>query len=107
MDKLSESEARVLALQIAVTFPNHEASTEDIKRLAPKYRELTDPDLEPSASRANEEKWQQIIGNATGSHNKPERRSSLFSQGLAEKTNDGIRVTKKCIEFLRGKGLYK
>jgi hypothetical protein len=105
--KLSEPEARLLALQIAAEFPDHQASTEDIKKLAPQYRELSEADLEPSDTRGNEQKWQQIIGNATGSHNPTDRRASLFAQGLANKTADGIRVTEKGIELLRKNGLYK
>lgn len=106
-DKLGESDARMLALQIAATFPNHEASTEEIKGLVPKYWELSESDLEPSDTRGNEQKWQQIIGNATGSHNTPDRSASLFAQGLAVKTADGIRVTEEGIDLLRREGLYK
>ena len=93
--KLGEPEARILSLQIAATYPNREATTEQIKETVPKYRELSEADLKPSATRLNECMWQQIVGNATGSHNKPDRRTSLFARGLAIKTNDGIRVTDK------------
>ncbi len=105
--KLGEPDARILALQIAATYPNHEATTEQIKESIPKYWELSQADLKPSATRSNECMWQQIVGNATGSHNKPDRRTSLFAQGLAIKTNDGIRVTDKGIALLKSKGLYE
>jgi hypothetical protein len=105
--KLGEPKARILVLQIAATYPNHEATTEDIKGLIPKYWELAEEDLKPSTTRKNECKWQQIVGNATGSYNRPDRRTSLFVQGLAIKTDDGIRVTDKGIAFLKSKGLYE
>ncbi len=103
--KLREAEARILALQIAATFPNHQASTEQIKKAVPDYREFSKADLKPSNTRDNEHMWQQIVGNATGSHSKSF--TSIFVRGLAVRTKDGIRVTKKGIEFLKSKGLYE
>lgn len=35
--RLSEPEARILALRIAATFPQHQASTSEIKDLVPSY----------------------------------------------------------------------
>ncbi|MGH7075188.1 MAG: hypothetical protein ACREFD_13425 [Stellaceae bacterium] len=104
LGKLREPEARLLVLQIAANFPGHAASTSDIKAEVPKYRELTEADLLPSHTRKNECMWQQIIGNATGSH-KPTSRS-IFSLGYAIKTADGIRVTEKGLAHLKSKGLY-
>lgn len=103
--KLREPEARVLALQIAATFPGHVASTAAIKKLAPKFRDFSEADLEPSKTRANETMWQQIIGNAIGSHQASN--TSLYKRGLAIRTGNGLRVTEKGIEFLKAKGLYK
>ncbi|MHB1220257.1 MAG: hypothetical protein ACYC1L_18890 [Alphaproteobacteria bacterium] len=102
--KLKEPEARVLALQIAASFPNHQASTADVKKLVPKYREFSEEDLLPSKTRQNETMWQQIIGNATASHNKSA--TSLYTRGLAVRTRDGLRVTEKGLAFLKAKGLY-
>lgn len=104
VNKLREPEARILALRIAATFPNHESSTADIKKLVPKYREFSEADLLPSKSRANETMWQQIIGNVV-SHQKVG--TSLFKRGLAIRIADGIRVTEKGIEFLKARNLYK
>jgi hypothetical protein len=103
--KLREPEARILALQIAATFPNHQATTEQIKKAVPKYREFSEADLKPSKTRRHENMWQQIVGNATGSHDKSS--TSIFVRGLATRTRDGIRVTDKGIEFLKAKGLYE
>lgn len=102
--RLREPEARLLALQIAATFPNHEATTTQIKELIPDYRELTAADLAPSKTRNGERMWQQITGNIV-SH-KPTS-TSIFSRGLATRTRNGIRVTDKGIELLKEKGLYK
>ncbi len=102
--KLREPEARILALQIAATFPDHQASTTDIKSTAPQFREWSDDDLKPSNTRGNECMWQQILGNAVGSHQNST--VSIFAKGYAEKTQNGIRVTDKGIAMLKGKGLY-
>jgi len=103
--KLREPEARILVLEIAATFPNHEASTTEIKKAAPQFREWSEADLLPSTTRRNESMWQQIIGNAIGSHERS--RTSIFNRGLAVRTRNGIRVTEKGIEFLKAKGRYK
>lgn len=102
--KLRESEARILALRIAATFPNHTASTADIKKSAPDFREFSEADLRQSPTRPNETMWQQILGNAIASHKNSG--PSLYKKGLAERTIDGLRVTAKGIEFLKLKGLY-
>lgn len=102
--KLREPEARLLALRIAATFPNHEATTTQIKELLPDYRELTPADLIPSQKRDGECMWQQIVGNVI-SHKTSS--TSLFSQGLAVRTQDGIRVTDKGVTLLKTKGLYE
>ena len=103
--KLREQEARILVLEIAATFPNHQASTTEIKDAAPRFREFSEDDLKPSETRRNECMWQQIIGNAIGSHEKSS--TSIFNRGLAVRTRDGIRVTEKGIEFLKARGRYK
>ena len=99
--KLREPDARVLALRIAATFPGRTASTAQIKKLVPKYVTLTNADLTPSESRANEEKWQQIVGNVI-SHK--ETSTSIFSRGHAERTTDGIRVTDEGVAYLKRQG---
>lgn len=103
-NKLGEPEARLLALQIAAKFPGREATTTQIKDAIPDYRELTPGDLAASPTRAGECVWQQIIGNVV-SHQKSS--TSLFNRGLAVRTKNGIRVTEKGIEYLKGKGLYE
>ncbi len=101
-DKLRETEARKLALQIASTFPNHRASTAEIKKLVPKYRELSAADLSPSLTRENETMWEQIIGNVV-SHKKSS--VSIFNRGFATRTADGIEVTPKGIAYLKSEGI--
>jgi len=104
LKKFREPEARILALQIAATFPKHQASTAEIKNAAPHFRQWSEDDLEPSNSRGNEHMWQEIIGNAVGSHQNSS--VSIFAKGYAVKTSDGIRVTDKGIQFLKSRGLY-
>ena len=100
--RLREPEARLLWLRIAASLPNREATTTQVKDRVPDYRELTPADLAQSPTRKNEKVWQQIVGNII-SH-KPTG-TSLFTRGLAVRIKDGIRVTEKGLEYLKGKGL--
>lgn len=101
--RLREPEARLLALAIAASMPGHQASTTQIKDQLPQWRELTADDLKRSATRAREEHWQQIMGNVI-SHSPSS--TSIFKRGLAERTDDGIKVTEKGLALLKEKGLY-
>lgn len=49
--------------------------------------------------------WEQIVGNVTGSHQF--RKVSIFARGLAERTEDGVRVTDKGLQYLSDKGLLR
>jgi hypothetical protein len=100
-DRLREPEARLLALKIASLCPKHTASTEHIKSLIPEFYSLSKLDMEKSPSRYGENKWQQIVGNVR-SHESSSR--SLFSRGLAETTKDGLRVTKRGLDYLNDIG---
>ena len=96
-DRLREPEARILALRIAASRPNREASMTYIKDHIQDYIALTPMDLKPSPTRNGEQSWRQITGNII-SHRKC--RPSLFSQGFAERTEDGIRVTELGLKHL-------
>lgn len=101
--RLKESEARILSLRIAASQPNSEASTAYIKNHITDYIDLTEIDLEPSPKRKNEQRWQQIVGNVV-SHSKSS--TSIFRQGHAERTHDGIRVTAAGLLYLNKLGLH-
>ena len=96
-DRLREPEARILALRIAASQPNREASTAYIKERIVDYIDLTPIDLEPSPTRAAEQHWQQITGNVV-SHQRVG--TSIFNKGFAERTDDGIRVTDAGVNYL-------
>ncbi len=100
-DRLREAEARILALKIAAECKDFAASTEYIKQRVPEMIPLTAKDLEQSASRPREKLWQQIVGNVI-SH-KPGNRS-IFTQGLAERTINGLKVTDIGISYLNSVG---
>ena len=100
-DRLREWEARILALRIAASFPNNEATTSQIKESVPSFVRLTPLDLEPSLTRLNEYKWQQIIGNVISHRKSP---TSIFNKGYAIRLDDGVRVTKDGLAFLKMKG---
>ncbi|MBO6667798.1 hypothetical protein [Parvibaculum sp.] len=99
--RLREPEARILALRIAASYPNHQTSTTNIKAAVPKLVELTDIDKQPSPTRKHEHKWEQIVGNVV-SHQKTS--TSIFNKGYAVRTEDGIRVTEKGLDYLKKKG---
>ncbi len=100
-DRLREPEARVLALKIASQCEDYTASMEFIKNQVPNYYSLSALDEEPSPSRNREKKWQQIVGNVQ-SHSTT--RYSVFNRGLAVSTEDGIRVTRKGLDYLNSIG---
>jgi hypothetical protein len=100
-DRLTEAEARVLALKIAAQQPYRRASTRFIKLEMPRYFPLSGTDLEHSISRRSERKWQQIVGNIV-SHHKSLR--GIFAKGYAERTDDGIQVTENGIHYLNSIG---
>ena len=104
--KLREPEARILALRIAATFPNCQASMAQIKKEVPDYRDLSEADLMPSRTRPNECMWQQIIGNVVCHQ---EVRTSIFNRGWAVRieSRNSIRVTEKGLAHLKGLGLYE
>ena len=100
-DRLREAEARILALKIAAECDGNTASTEYIKKRVPELIPLTEKDLQKSSSRPRENLWQQIVGNVI-SH-KPGNRS-IFNQGYAERTFDGLRVTIQGMNYLKSMG---
>ncbi|MGH6614976.1 hypothetical protein [Sphingomonas sp.] len=100
-DRLLEREARLLALKIAAEGKDFEATTDYIKNRVPELVPLTSKDLEPSRSRPREKLWQQIVGNVI-SHRGSSK--SLFTEGLAERTSNGLRVTELGIAHLKSVG---
>ena len=100
-DRIREREARVLALKIAARCPNHTATTEYIKDNVPEYVELSDEDRLPSPSRANEQRWQQIVGNVISHRETPK---GPFEMGYATRTADGLAVTAEGLAYLNNMG---
>lgn len=96
-DRLREPEARILALRIAASRPNREASTSYIKEHIQDHIKLTATDLKPSLTRPHEERWQQIVGNVISHINTS---TSIFNRGFAERTDDGIKVTDLGMKYL-------
>ena len=101
--KLREREARILALRIASTFPNYQASTAQIKKQVPNFRELSEADLKPSKTRRNECMWQQIVGNVVCHKGAG---TSIFNSGWAVRieSRKSIRLTEKGLAYLKSLG---
>jgi hypothetical protein len=100
-DRLRENEARVLVLKIAASLEGHNASTSEIKKTIPAFFDLSPADLKRSQTRRNEQMWQQIVRNVKVHHAGP---SSIFSQGWAEPTANGIKVTDDGLDYLKSIG---
>lgn len=100
-DRIYEREARLLALKIAAQCLNRRASTDYIKRMTPAYTSLSEADLKPSTSRRNEQMWQQIIGNVISHRDSPQ---GPFRRGFATRTNDGLEVTDRGVDYLNSLG---
>jgi hypothetical protein len=100
-DRLSEPEARILALKIAAQCPNRTATTHFIKTEMPKYTELSAADRRPSPSRPKEQVWQQIVGNVVSHHKTP---PGPFAKGYATRTRNGLSVTEKGVDYLNNMG---
>ena len=100
-DSLREAEARILALKIAAQCPNRTASTTFIKSEVPNYTELSEVDLRKSTTRGNEAMWQQIVGNVISHQDSPQ---GPFAKGYATRTETGLAVTEKGIDYLNSIG---
>jgi hypothetical protein len=100
-DRLRENEARVLVLKIAASLEGHSASTSEIKKTIPAFFDLSLADRKRSETRRNEQMWQQIVRNVKVHHAGP---SSIFSQGWAERTASGIKITDDGLDYLKSIG---
>jgi hypothetical protein len=100
-DRLFEREARILTLKIAATFARNRASTSEIKARVPDYMELGKEDWLPYKNRGVEPRWRQIVGNV--SSHRPGQ-NSIFNLGYAEKTDDGVQVTREGLNYLNSMG---
>lgn len=100
-DRLREQEARVVALKIAARRLNRTVTTEHIKRELPKIFPLSAIDLNWSPSRRNERLWQQIVGNVISHGRGPK---GIFALGLAERTQDGLKITETGLDYLKSIG---
>jgi hypothetical protein len=100
-DRLREAEARVLALKIAARAPRRRASTEYIKERVPELYPLSPQDRVQSTTRPREQRWQQIVGNVVSHRETP---AGPFKMGYAERTVDGLSVTKAGLTYLNNMG---
>jgi len=101
IDRIRESEARIIALKIASQCKNRTATTEYIKQNALRYFDPSEIDLKPSTSRSGEQHWQQIIGNVISHRNTSK---GPFKLGYATRTKDGMTVTDQGVAYLNSLG---
>jgi hypothetical protein len=100
-DRLREHEARIIVLKIAAQQPSRAASTSLLKREVPKYIDLSEKDRVRSPFRPREFLWQQVVGNVV-SHQKSSE--GPFVKGFAVRTEDGLKVTRKGMNYLNNMG---
>jgi len=100
--ELLERESRDVVLKAASCFPDHRATTAQIKDFVENLVEFSETDQQPYPSRPTEPRWRQKIGNVV-SHAPSAR--SIFNMGLAKKTAaDEIQVTRKGLDYLQSIG---
>jgi hypothetical protein len=101
-DRLREREARVLILKIAASQPERIATIDTLRKEVPKFFDLSSTDKTRSPSRKNETLWQIVIRNTMSSHTTGTR--TIFSQGWARKIPNGLKVTRRGMDYLNSIG---
>jgi len=101
-DRLLEREARILVLKIAASQPARSATIDKLREEVPKYYDLSPLDRSRSPSRRREVLWQIVVRNATSSPKTGTQ--SIFAQGWARKIPDGIKVTRRGMDYLNNIG---
>jgi hypothetical protein len=97
-----EPQMRIIVLGVAADSPSGEITTAEAKERALNYFNPTPGDLEPNPLRSGEPMYYQIVGNVIGSH--AESLTSVYHNGYAEKTGDGIRITSAGRAYLKNEG---
>ena len=101
-DRLKESEARTLILKIAASQPKRSVTLRKLREEVPKLFDLSPTDKRQSPSRTNEALWQIVVRNTMSSHTIGTR--TIFAQGWAEKIPNGLKVTKRGVDYLNSIG---
>jgi hypothetical protein len=101
-DRLKEREARVLILKIAASQPERVATLDTLRKEVPRYFDLSPADRSRSPSRKNETLWQIVIRNTMSSHTTGTR--TIFAQGWAKKIPNGLKVTRRGMDYLNSIG---
>ena len=101
-DRLREREARVLVLKIAASQPERSATIGKLREEIPEYFDLSPADKAHSPSRKNEALWQIVVRNTISSHTTGMR--TIFAQGWAKKIPDGLKVTRRGMDYLNSIG---
>jgi len=96
-DRLLEKEAKILFLKIAALQPRCRVTTTFVKNEVRRFYPLSPADRRPSLTRRKEQLWQQIVGNVIV-------HKSLFTQGLASRTTEGLRLKEKGLTYLKSIG---
>lgn len=102
MARISEAEIAVGVLEALQICPNGEASLEHIKRELPKWVALSAEDRAASPDSPSEEPWEALFGAVTGDKGPS---ANVVQAGFAQKTPDGLRLTKAGVAHLHSKGL--
>jgi hypothetical protein len=102
LDRLRESEARILVLKIAASQPKRSVTIGKLREEIPKYFDLSQTDKAHSPSRKNEALWQIVVRNTMSSHTTGKR--TIFAQGWAEKIAGGLKVTRRGMDYLNSIG---
>lgn len=102
--RVKESDVGLAALQVLAVKSTGEAEINELTRELPGYLDLSDEDRARSATRSNEEIWEQQVRNLV-SHREAE--GNVIAEGYADyipKTHS-LRITSAGRQHLKNKGL--
>lgn len=95
----SEVDIAIAAMKYLYTCPKYTAITSDVKKYVPNYINLTTSDKEPSESRENEEKWEQIVGNIVSHRHDSE--GNFINQGYINYNSGKWTLTTSGVNYLK------
>ncbi|GHD58348.1 hypothetical protein GCM10017083_41180 [Thalassobaculum fulvum] len=103
MAKTSERELGLAVMQVLASRSEHKAHVRTLIKNVPNYVTLTDDDRNQSATRPNEEVWEQRVRNLK-SHHKSD--GNVIKDGYVEHAGRGMyKLTDVGVLHLRSKGL--
>ncbi len=90
-NRVTETEVAEAVLKVLGAYPNGQAAISAIVKAVPNHLKLSDQDCTPSATRTNEEMWEQQVRNITSHKSTP---GNFICEGYLESVSGGLRLTE-------------